>query len=332
MNNTSSFSGRTVVVIGAAGFIGSHLTEKLLAAGARVKALVRYNSRSDIGWLSPSADNENLSIVSGDVRDPFLVKSLLEGVDTVFHLAALIAIPYSYAAPQSYVEPNINGTLNILEAARAHRLKKVILTSTSEVYGTALRVPIDEDHPLQAQSPYSASKIAADMMGRAYANSFGLPVVIVRPFNTYGPRQSMRAVIPTIIRQALEGAQIRLGDLRPVRDFNYVSDTADGFIAAATSSCHQGETFNLATGRGVSIAETVEIIGSLMAKKINILHEEDRQRPQDSEVMRLIGNADKAKSQLNWQPQHSLEQGLAETINWLEQNRHSYQQPQKYHY
>ncbi|HAE37532.1 MAG TPA: NAD-dependent dehydratase [Candidatus Riflebacteria bacterium] len=332
MNNSNLLAGRKVVVTGAAGFIGSHLTEKLLAAGAQVKALVRYNSRSDIGWLSHTIDNKDLSIVSGDVRDPFLVKSLLEGADMVFHLAALIAIPYSYAAPQSYVETNINGTLNILEASKTHQLKKVILTSTSEVYGTALRVPIDEDHPLQAQSPYSASKIAADMMGKAYASSFGLPVVIVRPFNTYGPRQSMRAVIPTIIRQALEGEQIRLGDLRPVRDFNYVSDTADGFIAAATSSCRQGEVFNLATGRGVSIAETVEIIGSLMAKKINILHEENRNRPQDSEVMRLIGNADQAKSQLNWQPQHSLEQGLAETINWLEQNRHYYQQPQKYHY
>ncbi|PKL41852.1 MAG: NAD-dependent dehydratase [Candidatus Riflebacteria bacterium HGW-Riflebacteria-1] len=332
MNNSNLLAGRKVVVTGAAGFIGSHLTEKLLAAGAQVKALVRYNSRSDIGWLSHAIDNKSLSIVSGDVRDPFLVKSLLEGADMVFHLAALIAIPYSYAAPQSYVETNINGTLNILEAARTHGLKKVILTSTSEVYGTALRVPIDEDHPLQAQSPYSASKIAADMMGKAYASSFGLPVVIVRPFNTYGPRQSMRAVIPTIIRQALEGEQIRLGDLRPVRDFNYVGDTAEGFIAAANSNCQQGEIFNLATGRGVSIAETVEIIGQLMLKKIEIQHDDKRQRPADSEVMRLIGNADKAKNLLNWQPQHSLEQGLAETINWVEQNRHNYQQPQKYHY
>lgn len=331
MNNTSLLNGKKVVVTGAAGFIGSHLTEQLLAAGAQVKALVRYNSRSDIGWLTQTAENINLSIVSGDVRDPFLVKSLLEGADMVFHLAALIAIPYSYVAPQSYVETNINGTLNILEAARTHQLSKVILTSTSEVYGTALRVPIDEDHPLQAQSPYSASKIAADMMGRAYASSFGLPVVIVRPFNTYGPRQSMRAVIPTIIRQALEGEQIRLGDLRPVRDFNFVSDTAEGFIAAATSNCHQGEIFNLATGRGVSIAETVEIICQLMSKKIEIQHDDNRQRPKDSEVMRLIGNADKAKNQLSWQPGHSLEQGLTETISWLEQNRHCYQQPQKYH-
>ncbi|MBU1109525.1 MAG: SDR family NAD(P)-dependent oxidoreductase [Candidatus Riflebacteria bacterium] len=331
MNKTSTLTGKKVVVTGAAGFIGSHLTEKLLATGAQVTVLVRYNSRSEIGWLKQCAENKNLKIVSGDIRDPFLVRNLLEGADTVFHLAALIAIPFSYVAPQSYVETNINGTLNVLEAAKTHKLGKIILTSTSEVYGTALKVPIDEDHPLQAQSPYSASKIAADMMGKAYACSFDLPVVIVRPFNTYGPRQSLRAVIPAIIRQALDSHQVRLGDLRPVRDFNFVGDTVNGFIAAAASNYCKGEIFNLATGSSVSIGETVELIGKLMTKELEIVHEDQRARPKDSEVMVLRGNSDKARTLLGWQPEHSLEQGLKQTIDWLEKNRHEYLQPQKFH-
>lgn len=330
--NNNNLCGKKVAVTGAAGFIGSHLTEKLLEAGAEVRALVRYNSRSEVGWLKNSLTNKNLSIVSGDIRDPFQIRSFLDGIDTVFHLAALIAIPFSYQAPQSYVETNINGTLNLLEAAKINKLNKVVLTSTSEVYGTALRVPIDEEHPLQAQSPYSASKIAADMMGRAYANSFGLPVVIVRPFNTYGPRQSLRAVIPTIIMQALNSGQIRLGDLRPVRDFNFVSDTTTGFIAAANSGYRDGEIFNLATGKGVSIGETVELIGRLLEKSLEIITEETRIRPPDSEVMRLIGSADKAHDQLDWQAQTSLEQGLQLTINWIRQNSDQLTQPQKYHF
>ncbi|NLF97977.1 MAG: SDR family NAD(P)-dependent oxidoreductase [Candidatus Riflebacteria bacterium] len=330
--NKVSMKDRKVAVTGAAGFIGSHLTEQLLAAGAQVRALIRYNSRSDAGWLKESQHHPNLTIVSGDIRDPFQVRSFLEGCDTVFHLAALIAIPFSYQAPQSYVETNVTGTLNLLEAARGHNVRKIILTSTSEVYGTALRVPIDEEHPLQPQSPYSASKIAADMMGRAYASSFELPVVIVRPFNTYGPRQSMRAVIPTIITQAIDGHSIRLGDLRPVRDFNFVTDTAAGFIAAACNTCSRGETFNLATGRGVSIGETVEITGRLLDKKLEIVEEESRLRPPDSEVMRLIGNADKALQQLGWQPKNSFEDGLRQTIEWIRANRSEYSQSQKYHY
>lgn len=330
--NNGSLRGKRVAVTGAAGFIGSHLTEKLLEAGAEVKALVRYNSRSEVGWLKDSLQNKNLSIVSGDIRDPFQIKNFLEGIDTLFHLAALIAIPFSYQAPHSYVETNINGTLNLLEAARANKLKRVVLTSTSEVYGTALRVPIDEEHPLQAQSPYSASKIAADMMGKAYASSFALPLVIVRPFNTYGPRQSLRAVIPTIIRQALDSGQIKLGDLRPVRDFNFVSDTVAGFMAAATSNYHNGEIFNLATGKGVSIGETVELTGKLLEKKLEIITEEARIRPPDSEVMRLIGSADKAHDQLGWQANTSLEQGLLLTIDWIRQNHDQLIQPQKYHF
>jgi len=330
--NKTSMQGRKVAVTGAAGFIGSHLTEQLLAAGAQVRAMIRYNSRSDAGWLKDSQQHPDLQIISGDIRDPFQVRSFLEGIDTVFHLAALIAIPFSYQAPQSYVETNITGTLNLLEAAKAHKLRRVVLTSTSEVYGTALRVPIDEEHPLQPQSPYSASKIAADMMSRAYSSSFELPVVIIRPFNTYGPRQSMRAVIPTIIAQALDGNQLRLGDLRPVRDFNYVADTAAGFIAAASSDCSRGETFNLATGKGVSIGETVAIIGKLLGKNLEIIEEENRLRPPDSEVMRLIGNADRAHQQLGWQAQYSLEEGLQQTIEWLKNHRGEYQQSRKYHY
>lgn len=330
--NSHTLQGKEIAVTGAAGFIGSHLCEQLLAAGAFVRAFIRYNSRSDIGWLKASASHKHLSIISGDIRDPFQVGNLLAGVDTVFHLAALIAIPFSYQAPQSYVETNINGTLNLLEAAKRNSVRKVILTSTSEVYGTALRVPIDEDHPLQAQSPYSASKISADMMGRAYANAFGLPIVIVRPFNTYGPRQSLRAVIPTIIRQALESDEIKLGDLTPVRDFNYVADTAAGFIAAANSDFYRAEVFNLASGHGVSIGETVELIGSLLGKKLVVCSESDRIRPPDSEVMRLIGDANKARNELNWQSQHSLQQGLRLTIDWLEQHRDEHLQPQRYHY
>ncbi len=330
--NKTSINGKSVAVTGAAGFIGSHLTGQLLEAGARVRALVRYNSRSDTGWLKELQQHPNLQIVSGDIRDPFQVRSFLEGVDTVFHLAALIAIPFSYQAPQSYVETNITGTLNLLEAAKTHKLRQVVLTSTSEVYGTARRVPIDEDHPLQPQSPYSASKIAADMMGRAYASSFELPVVIVRPFNTYGPRQSMRAVIPTIITQALDGNQVRLGDLRPIRDFNFVTDTAAGFIAAAGRDNCRGEIFNLATGNGVSIGETVALIGRLLGKEIEIVEEENRLRPPDSEVMRLIGNAGKAGQMLGWQPRYSLEEGLRQTIEWLKNNRDEYQQSRKYHY
>ncbi len=317
------FSDRMVAVTGAGGFIGSHLVELLLSKGARVKALTRYNSRSDQGWLR-DVTHPALTIIHGDIRDPFMVDSLVSGCDTVFHLAALIGIPFSYTAPQSYIETNVNGTLNILEAAKRHKTRLTVLTSTSEVYGTAIHVPIDENHPLQPQSPYSASKISADMLGRSYNCAFGLPVTIVRPFNTFGPRQSLRAVIPTIIAQALQGKRIMLGDTRPVRDFNYVTDTAAGFTAAAAMAPGHGEVFNLATGNSYTIGETAGLIAGLIGTDIEIIHEEARDRPADSEVMRLIGNASRAKCELEWQPRYSFKNGLIETIAWIRQNLADY--------
>ncbi len=321
--NSDFFAGRTVAVTGAGGFIGSHLAELLLSYGATVRALTRYNSRSDHGWLR-DVTHPALTIVQGDIRDPFMVDSLISDCDTVFHLAALIGIPFSYTAPQSYIETNVNGTLNVLEAARRHKTRLTVLTSTSEVYGTAIHVPIDENHPLQPQSPYSASKIAADMLGRSYNCAFGLPVTIVRPFNTFGPRQSLRAVIPTIIAQALQGKRIMLGDTRPVRDFNYVADTAAGFAAAAAMAPGHGEVFNLATGNSHTIGETAELIAELIGIDIEIIHEESRNRPADSEVMRLIGNAARAGSELGWRPGHSFKEGLDETIAWIRRNLSEY--------
>ncbi|MDD3147680.1 MAG: SDR family NAD(P)-dependent oxidoreductase [Candidatus Riflebacteria bacterium] len=322
--NTDFFSGRTVAVTGAAGFIGSHLTEALLKQGARVKALTRYNSRSNNGWLAEAAGHPALTIIAGDIRDPFMVDGLVAGCDTVFHLAALIGIPFSYTAPQSYIETNVNGTLNILEAARRHQIRRTVLTSTSEVYGTALYVPIDENHPLQAQSPYSASKISADMLGRSYHCAFGLPVTIVRPFNTFGPRQSLRAVIPTIIAQALLGKKILLGDTRPVRDFNFVTDTAAGFIAAAALSDGCAQIYNLATGHGYTILETARNIAALIGSEIEIIHDEARDRPADSEVMRLTGSAAKAGVEIAWKPTVSFSDGLSQTITWIKEHSNAY--------
>lgn len=330
-NSTADFSGKKVLVTGAAGFIGSHLTEELLRQGAEVTALVRYNSRSDNGWLKAAADHERLTIVSGDIRDPFQVERLVAEAQSIFHLAALIGIPFSYAAPQSYIETNVTGTLNILEAARRHKTARVILTSTSEVYGTAITVPIDEQHPLQAQSPYSASKIAADMLGKAYSCSFNLPVTIVRPFNTYGPRQSLRAVIPAIIMQALQSKTIKLGDLRPVRDFNFVTDTARGFIAAALHGKTDASIYNLASGTAYSIGETAAMIAQHLQMDFAICQEEMRIRPAGSEVMRLLGDAGKATQELGWKPQVNLLQGLAQTIAWLKSNQHEYGQTPGYH-
>lgn len=318
------------MVTGAAGFIGSHLTEELLKHGASVKALTHYNSRSDNGWLKGLENHENLTIIAGDVRDPFQMQRLLEHTDTVFHLAALIGIPFSYSAPQSYIATNVSGTLNILEAARQNKLRRVILTSTSEVYGTAITVPMNEQHPLQAQSPYSASKISADMLGKAYACSFDLPVTIVRPFNTFGPRQSLRAVIPAIIMQALHGRTIKLGDLKPIRDFNFVKDTARGFVAAALHGKADASVYNLATGLAHSIGETAELIARILKVDFAITHEEVRARPADSEVMRLLGDSSKAAAELNWQPQTTFIQGLEQTISWLKDHQQEYSQPDKY--
>ena len=324
MNKIENLTNKKVLVTGAAGFIASHLTEMLLQKGAKVTAFVKYNSTSSIGWLEEISDKENLTIIHGDVRDPFQINSAVKDIDIIFHLAALIGIPYSYAAPQSYVETNLLGTMNILEAAKSHKTSKIILTSTSEVYGTAITVPIKEDHPLQAQSPYSATKIAADMMGKAYACSFGLPVTIVRPFNTFGPRQSLRAVIPTIITQALKGKIIKLGDTKPVRDFNYVLNTCEGFIAAALNGNSNAEIYNLASCEEHTIGETAQLIADIMGAKLEIQHDSLRDRPADSEVMRLLGDYSKAEKELGWKPHYSFKEGLTQTINWFEKNIDKY--------
>ncbi len=317
-----SLKGRRVVVTGAGGFIGSHLVEGLLAQGAFVKALVRYNSRSDIGFLKdiPRSANNRLEIVLGNVEDSNAVIRLLEGADYVFHLAALIGIPYSYEAPQSYISTNVTGTLNVLEAARMHHIKRILITSTSEVYGTAMKTPMDESHPLQPQSPYSATKISADMLAGSFARSFGLPVVIVRPFNTFGPRQSMRAVIPTIMVQCLRGNETRLGDLTPVRDLNYVGNTVDGFIACALRGVPDGRAYNLASGEGHSIKEVVQEIFKLSGRKGKILQEEGRFRPEYSEVRVLIGDSSRAQAELEWSPKVTFKEGLKKTFNWVKNN------------
>jgi NAD dependent epimerase/dehydratase len=320
---------KKVIVTGADGFIGSHLTEALVAAGAKVKAFCYYNSFNSCGWLD-TLDKKVLSqieIFMGDIRDPNGVRSALTGQEVVFHLAALIGIPYSYHSPDSYVDTNIKGTLNILQAARDLGCEKIMVTSTSEVYGTALYVPIDEKHPLQAQSPYSATKIGADRIAEAFFRSFNLPVVIVRPFNTYGPRQSARAVIPTVISQLLSGAErLKLGDLRPERDFNYVKDTCAGFLAIARSDKTVGEEINIASGEAVAVGALVETLVKLVVpgKKIEIVTEEARRRPEKSEVMRLLGSAEKIKRLTDWQPRYSLAAGLGETVAWLKDNFQRY--------
>lgn len=309
-----------VLVTGADGFIGSHLTEMLAASGRQVRALAQYNSFNNWGWLEDVACKQAIEVISGDVRDPAFCRMLCQGVDSVFHLAALIAIPYSYQAPDSYVDTNIRGTLNICQAARDTGVKRVIHTSTSEVYGTAHYVPIDEKHPLQPQSPYSASKIAADAMAMSFYNSFGLPLTIARPFNTYGPRQSARAVIPTIISQIANGKkQIQLGDVSPTRDFNYVADTCRGFIALAESAQSIGETVNIGSNFEISVGDTLELIKTLMGSNVEFLLDEQRIRPEKSEVNRLWCDNSKIKSLTGFSPQVSLEEGLRRTIAWFVQ-------------
>ncbi|MCH5319927.1 MAG: SDR family NAD(P)-dependent oxidoreductase [Paramuribaculum sp.] len=308
-----------VLVTGADGFIGSHLTELLLEEGYQVRALSYYNSFNFNGWLEGlNSHGGNLEIVSGDVRDPFFCKRIAEGCDMIFHLAALIAIPYSYIAPDSYVDTNIKGTLNICEAALENNVKRVIITSTSEVYGTALSVPIKETHPKQPQSPYSASKIGADAIAMSFHNAFGLPVVIARPFNTFGPRQSARAIIPTIITQIANGAkEIKVGDLRPTRDFNYVRDTARGFLAIANAEDVEGEEINIATGTEISMEDTLKTIARLMGSDVKYVVDKTRLRPAKSEVMRLCGDSSKLKELTDWEPLYTLESGLKETIGWF---------------
>lgn len=306
-----------VLVTGADGFIGSHLTEALLSEGYEVRALSQYNSFNNWGWLE-DVSNPRLEVVTGDVRDPNFCRHISDGCDTVYHLAALIAIPYSYVAPDSYVDTNIKGTLNMCQAARDCGVKRLVVTSTSEVYGTAKYVPIDEKHPRQPQSPYSATKIGADAIAMSFYNAFNLPVVIARPFNTYGPRQSARAIIPTIITQIANGArEIKVGDLTPTRDFNFVKDTAAGFIALGQAEGIEGRDINIATGTEVTMRETLEMIAEIMGEKVDYVVDPARLRPSGSEVFRLCGDNTLIKSLTDWSPRYDLRAGLRETIEWF---------------
>lgn len=308
-----------VLVTGADGFIGSHLTELLLKEGYKVRALSQYNSFNNWGWLE-QIHHPNLEVVCGDVRDPDFCRHICRGTEIVFHLAALIAIPYSYIAPDSYVDTNIKGTLNMCQAVRDEKVGRLLVTSTSEVYGTALEVPITEKHPRQPQSPYSATKIGADAIAMSFFNAFSLPVTIVRPFNTYGPRQSARAIIPTIITQIANGArEIKVGDLSPTRDFNYVEDTARGFLSIARAELSKvaGEEINIATEREVTMEATLRTIASLMGAEVDWVVDPERLRPSKSEVRRLLGSAQKLRNLTGWEPQFTLEQGLERTIAWF---------------
>lgn len=307
-----------VLVTGADGFIGSHLTELLVREGYQVKALAQYNSFNNWGWLEDIDCLKDIEVLTGDVRDPHYCDQITKGIDIVFHLAALIAIPYSYAAPDSYVDTNVKGTLNICQGALRNGVKRVIHTSTSEVYGTAQYVPIDEKHPLQPQSPYSASKIAADAMAMSFFNAFNLPLTIARPFNTYGPRQSARAVIPTIISQIASGKrQIQLGDVRPTRDFNYVLDTCRGFLALARHDETIGDTLNIGSNTEISIADTLGLIRELMGSDVEFLHDDQRLRPGKSEVFRLWCDNTKIRELTGYAPTVGIRDGLQATIDWL---------------
>lgn len=317
-------AGKKILVTGADGFIGSHLTEELVSRGADVRAFVCYNSFGTWGWLDQGEPSirKSLDVFPGDIRDPHGVKKAMEGCDAVLHLAALIAIPYSYHSPDTYVDTNVKGTLNVVQAARELGTAKVVVTSTSEVYGTAIAVPITEDHPLQGQSPYSASKIGADQMALSFHRSFGTPVAIIRPFNTYGPRQSARAVIPTIITQIANGARtIKLGAVHPTRDFNYVKDTVSGFLAVTESENSVGEVINIASNYEISVGETASLIAEAMGKEISIESDDLRLRPAKSEVERLWGDNAKAKRLLGWEPAYGsregFRQGIRETADWF---------------
>ena len=311
--------GKKVLVTGAGGFIGSHLVEQLVERGAAVRAFVRYNSRADIGLLRllPPDILSNVAIIAGDLRDAQAIQQAVQGRQVIFHLGALISIPYSYHHPMEVAETNMMGTLNILNACREFGVEKLVHTSTSEVYGTARQVPMDEDHPLQGQSPYSASKIGADKLVESFYCTYHLPAVTVRPFNTFGPRQSARAVIPTIITQALTRRSIRLGNLESTRDFTFVSDTVDGFLKAAEAQDVQGETFNLGTGQEISIGELAQRIIQKVGRPVKIVLDRQRLRPELSEVQRLLSNNMRALERLGWQPAVSLDQGLDQTITWV---------------
>jgi NAD dependent epimerase/dehydratase len=316
--------GKTILVTGADGFIGSHVVEALLEAGVKVRAFVFYNSFNSWGWLDTFSSDvlSAIEVVSGDVRDSDRVDDAVAGCDLVFHLAAMIPIPFSYHSPRTFVETNITGTLNVLQAVRHHETKKLLITSTSEVYGTALYVPIDEKHPLQGQSPYSATKIGADHLAESFYRSFNNPVVTVRPFNTFGPRQSARAVIPTIITQLLCGeTKIKLGRTDTVRDFNYVKDVAQGFLSIARAENVLGEEINIATGVGVSVAEVIACLMEITGREAEIITEGERLRPEKSEVVRLIGANEKIKQLTDWIPQYDLVRGLTETVAWFKDEK-----------
>ena len=319
--------GKTVLVTGAGGFIGSHLVERLVQDGHRVRAFIRYNGRDDRGHIEslPADVQAEIEVHRGDLKDPAAVLRAVEGQEWVLHLGALIAIPYSYQNPLDVVQTNVVGTAHVLEACRAcTTLERVVLTSTSEVYGTALRVPIDEGHPLQGQSPYAATKIAADALGESYYRAFGLPVTILRPFNTFGPRQSARAIIPTIISQALARPVVRLGRLDPRRDLTYVKDTAAGFVAIAGCDAALGRAVNIGRGQDISIGELVETIGRRLGRPIRVESDKQRVRPAASEVERLQAGTALARNLWGWQPRYSLEQGIDETIAWVEKNLHRF--------
>lgn len=319
-----NWHGKRVLITGAGGFIGSHLTERLVELGADVRAFVHYNALGMWGWLDQSPRREAIHVVAGDVTDRDSVRQAMQTREIVFHLAALIAIPYSYQAPASYVRTNVEGTLNVMQAARDAGVECVVHTSTSEAYGTARYAPIDEAHPLQGQSPYAASKIGADKMAEAFHLSFGVPVVTVRPFNTFGPRQSARAVIPTVITQLLAGQVVRLGNTRPTRDLNFVSNTVDGFVLAASTPAASGRTINLGSGREISIGELAQLIAQLMDRPMRIESEDARARPEGSEVERLLADNRLARELLGWEPSVALEEGLRRTIEWIQQHPERY--------
>ncbi|HUP32550.1 MAG TPA: GDP-mannose 4,6-dehydratase [Gaiellaceae bacterium] len=313
-----------MLVTGAGGFIGSQLVERLVGLGAHVRAFVRYTSGGGWGWLEHSDLKSEVEVVLGDVQDADSVEGAVAGSEVVFHLAALIAIPYSYSAPLSYVRTNVEGTLNVLRAARTAGVARVVHTSTSEVYGTAVRVPIAEDHPLQGQSPYSASKIGGDKMAEAFFQSYGLPVATIRPFNTYGPRQSARAIIPTIVTQALAGSEVRLGNLAPTRDLTFVADTVDAFVRLADCPDAVGSVVNIGTGREISVGDLAELILRVIGRELPVVSEHERTRPAGSEVERLCADASRARALMGWEPQWTLEAGLGKTISWIGENLDRY--------
>lgn len=318
---------KKILITGADGFIGSHLTEELVKQGHKVKAFSFYNSFNSWGWLDslPREILNEVEVFTGDIRDAYGIREAMKGIDDVYHLAALIAIPFSYHSPDAYVDTNIKGTLNVLQAARDLNTSRILVTSTSEVYGTAQYIPIDEKHPFQGQSPYSATKIGADRLAESFYRSFDLPVTIVRPFNTYGPRQSARAIIPTIITQLLAGKEIiQLGSLTPTRDFNYVKDTVNGFIEIAKSTKTIGEEINIASQKEISIGQLADELIRQINPKARIVCDEQRLRPENSEVNRLLGSNEKIMKLTNWQPNYTLEQGLAETIEFLKNNLDKY--------